>query len=307
MSKKITYALLVPCYNAENYIPGFLENISQLKKPFDEVLFYDDASVDNTYQMLLSRGLSVIKGSMNMGPGYARNRLAERSTSDYIHFHDIDDEFSSSFLSLVDQNANATSSDVILGYADWIDAVNRNIIIKWRYSEVEIQKCPLTYFISNPLGIINTVYKKDAFLNVHGFNETVKCWEDADLHIKLAAAAFSFSVIPHVLAYSIRHNNGISNNQQWCWGCRLIFIKKYLEEYSTMVEKHVFKSELNKIKVAFINMKLYNKLDNIILLNKTYQLGIQTPKINIIYYLNKVIPASLIAKAISYLTNPINN
>ena len=89
----------------------------------------------------------------------------------------------------------------------------------------------LAYFISHPLGVINTVYKKSTFKKTGGFSQEIKCWEDSDLHVRLAALDINFGVINKVLAYSIRHNNGISQNQDKCWQCRLNFLVEYLKLY----------------------------------------------------------------------------
>lgn len=292
---------MVPCYNAAVYIDSFINHIQTLAKPFDEVIFYDDASTDNTTALLLSKGCNVIRGKTNKGPGYARNRLAEAATSNYIHFHDIDDEFNPGYLTWVWEKIINKPADVILGYADWIDSQSRKVLIKWRYNENDIVKHPLAYFIANPLGVINVTYKKLTFLETGGFNEEIKCWEDADLHVRLAAAGAQFTVIDKVVAYSIRHNNGISHNQQWCWSCRLKFIKLYLLNYRHIVDKEVFKTELKRIQTAFVNMGLYPQLNQIIKLNHQYSLGISVQKINILYYLNKIIPAAILQKTLRYL------
>lgn len=297
---RIKFALLVPCYNAAGYIDLFLDNLSKLDTPFDEIIFYDDASTDNTYQLLKSKSCNVIKASENRGPGYARNRLAEAATCPYIHFHDIDDEFNPQFLSLVNEKLEHHPYDIVLGNADWVDQASRNVLIKWRYHQDKIINNPIAYFISNPLGIINTVYNRQFFLQENGFNEEIKCWEDADLHIRLAAAGAKFEVIDEVLAYSVRHSNGISRNQQWCWQCRLKFIKLYLEKYRGMVDREIFKTELKRIQTAFVNMGLYNRLNQIIALNKLYGLGISTHKIAIVYYLNKIVPTVVLQKTLQY-------
>ncbi|TSD65874.1 glycosyltransferase family 2 protein [Inquilinus sp. KBS0705] len=227
MTTASTYSLLVPCYNAESYLDKFLANIAKLSIPFDEILFYDDASTDDTVRLILAKGYTLIQGKSNKGPGYARNRLAHAATGDYIHFHDVDDEIAPEFLSLVKQKAELSVPDVIVGYADWIDSATRQPLISWRYDEDQIATDPLAYFIENPLGVINTTYKKDAFLNVSGFDEKQHCWEDADLHIRLARSGAKFVVINQVIAWSIRHNNGISSNQKNCWLCRLNYLDSY--------------------------------------------------------------------------------
>ena len=235
MTNLPTHSLLVPCYNAQAYIDAFLSAVGKLHKPFDQVLFYDDASTDDTYQILKGKGCTVIKGDINSGPGYARNRLAQKATGQYIHFHDIDDEFNPDFLNLVNASLAVKPTDVVLGYADWIDPATRRPVIQWRYNLAEIITYPVGYFLANPLGIINTVYKKEAFEKVNGFNEHIKCWEDADLHVRLAASGASFAVIDKVIAYSLRHETGISNQQDKCWECRFKFLENYI---NTLDVKH---------------------------------------------------------------------
>lgn len=226
MNKSITYSLLVPCYNAEAYVATFIEQINNLTIKFDQVIFYDDASTDQTARLITEMGYSLLNGKKNMGPGYARNRLAEAASSKYIHFHDIDDELVPDFLELINNKALA-NYDVIVGYADWLSSTDRRTLIEWRYDEKNIKQSPVSYFISNPLGIINVVYKKASFVKVKGFDEHKHCWEDADLHVRLAMANCSFSVVNKVLAFSIRHSNGISNNQELCWQCRINYLDSY--------------------------------------------------------------------------------
>ena len=226
----LRFSLLVPCYNAEKYIDSFLGNFSKLSMPFDEVIFYDDASTDQTAQIIKSRGYQLIAGETNKGPGFARNRLAEAAQGDYIHFHDIDDEINPAFLELMNKKISLVKSDVIIGHADWIDSKTRQTVISWQYNEAEILQDAVAYFVSHPLGIINTLYKRTVFIKVRGFDERLHCWEDADLHVRLAWAGATFSVIDEVLAYSIRHNNGISKNQAACWNCRMNYLEKYQQE-----------------------------------------------------------------------------
>src|ERR1700733_3696119 len=92
-------ALLVPCYNAAPYIGDFIANMQRQTRSFDEVLFYDDASTDNTVELLVNQSLGrAILGKKNAGPSIGRNILLRESTSDLIHFHDVDDWLEPSFL-----------------------------------------------------------------------------------------------------------------------------------------------------------------------------------------------------------------
>lgn len=302
MNTNFRHSLLIPCYNAAKYVDDFLLQLTNLNSKFNEVLFYDDASTDDTVHLLEKNGQKVIKGTKNMGPGYARNQLAYAAKEKYIHFHDIDDEIAHDFLEQVNLKLSLSDTDVIIGYADWIDKHTRNSLILWKYHEVHLQEDPLSYLITHPLGIINTVYKKSTFLNIGGFNEKFKCWEDADLNVKLAAANASFQVIDNIIAWSLRHNNGISNDQKMCWNCRLKFLESYLTNYLGLVDNNIFKQELKKVQTALINMGNFNSLITIFNLNKKYQLNIPNTKAKLIYASNIILPSSWLKKILSSLT-----
>lgn len=220
-------SLLVPCFNASKYIDGFLQHIASLG--FAEVIFYNDGSTDNTLELLENSGHTFISSSVNNGSGFARNKLAKSATCEYIHFHDIDDKFNPEFIDLI-KAPLSKSPDIIVGNADWIIEATNQVEIQWRYDANEANADPLAYFIEHPLGIINTVYKRASFLAAGGFNEKIKCWEDSDLHVTLATKGNKFAFTDNVLAYSMRHNNGVSSNQNWCWQCRFKFLQGYLAQ-----------------------------------------------------------------------------
>lgn len=294
----MTIALLVPVFNAENYIHAFVENLKQLPGTFDEILFYNDGSVDKSASILQSLGYPVIESKENSGPGYARNRLAEAATTDYIHFHDIDDEICVNFLPLMREKLSTSHADVIMGFADWVDADSRDLQIAWRYSESDIQEDPLTYFIRNPLGIISTAYRRAKFLSVNGFDENIKCWEDSDLHVRLAADRANFVVIKETIAISLRHENGISKNQNWCWLCRVKFLDRYIGTYRK-INRSVFESELRKAAIAFVKMGAFRNLHTILDVNRKYNLRVPFRRFRLLHVFSLIVPPALLAKMLN--------
>jgi glycosyltransferase involved in cell wall biosynthesis len=223
----IRYSLLVPCFNAEKFIDSFLKNISKLNKQFDEIIFYDDASTDGTVNLLKSKNCNIIENDINRGPGYARNQLANAATGDYIHFHDVDDELDADYLSATSTIAFNHAFDVILCNVNWYNAHTKTLQIEWKYSDAELQKNPIGYTIANPIGGINGLYKRSKFIETCGFNTTIRIWEDADMHVKLAAAKSSFYVIEKVLSYSLRYSESASKNQSFGWLIRLSLLQNY--------------------------------------------------------------------------------
>ena len=59
---------------------------------------YNDCSTDNTAEVARSYGATVISGDENRGCSYGRAQLAEYASTDWIHFHDADDDLLNGFV-----------------------------------------------------------------------------------------------------------------------------------------------------------------------------------------------------------------
>ena len=94
--KKIS--LVVPCYNEQEVINLFYEEIQKIKKDFDnvkfEIIFVNDGSSDNTLNLMreLSKNDDVryISFSRNFGKEAAMYAGLEASTGDYVAIMDAD-------------------------------------------------------------------------------------------------------------------------------------------------------------------------------------------------------------------------
>lgn len=209
--------------------------------PFDEVLFYDDASTDRSVMMLESKGFKVIRGSENKGQGYARNRLAEASTCTWLHFHDIDDLLTVDYLAKTAAIAENDAIDVVLCNVDWYNQHGNKVILRWYYLNSEIKLNPVSYTIANPIGGINGLYRKSKFIAAGGFNSAMRIWEDADMHVRLAACNAKFHIVEEVLAIAIRYPRSASTDQVSGWLNRLKCLKDYFER---------FKDEINRTTIG---------------------------------------------------------
>jgi len=292
-------SLLIPCYNAENYLPRLWETVKAQTVPFDEIICYDDASQDNTIEVAKSLGAKVIVGVKNMGVSHARNQLAKVSTCEWIHFHDADDLLHPEYLEKVKTRINE-NTDVIVCNVDWIDEKTRNLIIPWRYSNHKFQISPLISAITNPIGGINGLYRRDCFLKIKGFREDYSCWEDADLHVRLAAFGAKFLIIEEVLAFALRHNSGISKDDLKCWQCRFQLLKIYSEEFDHSVNETII-DQLEVVTTAFLNLN--DKELALESLKFAQSLGGKLPKTNniLLQLLKLVLPAFWLIQLQNYI------
>lgn len=225
----MTYSLLIPCYRAASYLPRLREQVSALNPQFDEVLLADDASDDDTFEIARSLGFSIIRLEKNMGPGGARNELVKRAKGEWIHFLDADDLIDPAFLRLMAPQA-MEFRDVILCSGDWIDENDGSLQKRWSFDYRVMQHDSITTLFNCPVPLLCSLIRRSKFLKIGGFDIRKRCWEDGDLHLRLAAEGSIFHVINEVLSTSIRHSRGASGSHLYCHKCRLEFIEGYIQK-----------------------------------------------------------------------------
>lgn len=86
---KPTIATVMPNYNHAAYLPAAIESVLSQTRPPDEFLILDDASTDNSVEVIRSYAgdnptIRLIQGTVNIGVHAAHRRLFELATCDYI-------------------------------------------------------------------------------------------------------------------------------------------------------------------------------------------------------------------------------
>ena len=221
-----TTGLLIPCYNAERYLPNLKKQIEALNPKFDEVILVDDGSTDRTVERGRELGLTIEPLGVNRGPGAARNAAAKRCRAEWIHFHDCDDELHPDYLARTLPQA-AADTDVVLSSSDFLEEADRSFVMRWSFDRDAWAKDPIRGAIRTGVNTTSSLIRKSKFEEIGGFNEEKRCWEDGDMHLRLALAGARFRTVPDVLCTSLRHARGTSGNRLYCHRCRLGFLKEY--------------------------------------------------------------------------------
>ena len=232
-------AILIPCYNAAEYLSDLFEGINAQTIPFDEIICYDDCSTDNTIEVALRLGARVIKGYENKGPSFGRNRLIEATKSDWIHFHDADDLIDPSFVEvfqkyIIDQNTQFLCNAAVLYRLN--RSINVGNIVYDSLNEADDQ---LEYFLNNVGFASMGLYSKKALESIGGFREDIKANEDPDLHVRLVKNGFTVKAVNKYLVTKLEHDTSYSH-QNWML-CVEEKLKCY-EMYLTTFEKKYFKT-----------------------------------------------------------------
>ena len=91
----VLLSIVIPVYNAAQYLPSYLERLVSAQLPEIELLLVDDGSSDNSAQICRSYAARYpwirYFYQENAGPSAARNRGLQAATGDYVAFHDSDD------------------------------------------------------------------------------------------------------------------------------------------------------------------------------------------------------------------------
>lgn len=86
-------SILIPCYNAEEYLSDSIESALMQTWPHCEVIIVDDGSIDNSLSIARSyegERVTIIQQS-NQGASAARNRAFQAATGEYVQYLDADD------------------------------------------------------------------------------------------------------------------------------------------------------------------------------------------------------------------------
>jgi len=224
---KPSAALLVPCYNAGPYLENLRRQVDALNPAFDEVIIVDDGSTDGTVEKARSLGFDIKPLGTNRGPGGARNAAVKSAIAEWIHFLDADDEIASDYLAKVMPFTNV-DVDVVLCSCDFLDEVSRERLMTWTFDPVLFAENPVKGCLSTGVNTPSSLIRRGKFEEVGGFDEQRRCWEDGDMHLRLALAGARFRAIPDVLSFGIRHQRGTSGSELYCHRCRLAFLENYL-------------------------------------------------------------------------------
>jgi glycosyltransferase involved in cell wall biosynthesis len=121
-------AVVVPCYNVENYLARCLDSLVNQTYDNFEVIMVEDCSTDDTKKIVKKYekkydNFRAVYNVKNGGLGNARNVGIDATKSDYICFLDSDDWLPSNFISemhatLTANKADVSVCDVYLRYDD---------------------------------------------------------------------------------------------------------------------------------------------------------------------------------------------
>lgn len=171
-------SIVVPVLNEEKYLPILLDSfLNQTRKDF-EIVIADGKSQDKTVEnadkfkdRLNLRVIEVDKKNV----AHQRNAGAKQAKGDYIVFMDADYIVKKNFVDVCFLEVEKTEADLIIPFSY---PITSNIL--WKiYFAFQNVICVISNYLGKPFGVASAnIVKKQAFLKMGGYNESVYVFED---------------------------------------------------------------------------------------------------------------------------------
>jgi glycosyltransferase involved in cell wall biosynthesis len=224
----MTLALLIPAWNAARWLPRLLASAAAQTEPFDEIWVYDDASTDDTAAIAEGMGARVIRGQINLGCSAGKNALACRTSCEWIHFHDADDELMPNFVALAQRWMARGTADVVLFPYEERDETGAAITVR-RFDPDDLGRDARSYAIREQINPFCGLYRRQTFLDAGGYDTdpAVLYNEDVAMHIGLAFAGLAFAAETDVSIINHRRGGSMSAaNARGCARAQLAVLEK---------------------------------------------------------------------------------
>ena len=173
--KKIS--VIIPCYNAAPYLPNLMDSLigQTVGKDAMEIICVNDASADNTYEVLLSfeqaypESVMVINLPENMRQGTARNIALGYASGTYVAFIDADDyiekDMFEKLLGVAEKENLDMAGGIVLHHENGREVRMPNHLNTGQVVEVKGPRDRMDLILhGNCGGIVSKIYKRELLL-----------------------------------------------------------------------------------------------------------------------------------------------
>ena len=236
MNKKPLISVIMNCYNGESFLKEAIESLLQQTYANWELVFWDNASTDQSKNILLSYSDKRIKyfcATSHTGLGTARVEALKKAQGIYITILDADDIWLKDKLSFqVDKMLSFSSSSkevgLIYGRCELFFEGSIPKETKTLPLEGEIFDQLLSGKTSIPLPTL--FFPKNVYDKVGGFNASYDYCNDLDLLLKISSKYDAF-FIDEVIAKYRMHNKSLTGLSNQSSGKHYIEYIRLISQY----------------------------------------------------------------------------
>lgn len=213
MTTGIKFSIIIPAYNAEKTIERAIDSALAQTYGNYEIIVVDDASSDNTEQIIKSKyakKIQYIRKVGNVGSSAARNTAMDAATGDYFAFLDADDVWHHEKLMLIKTILEA-KPDITLFYHPF---TMEHILGKRLPEDIVVYKLPFIKLLpANMIATSCAILKNDTAFR---FEPTMRYTEDYDLWLRVGYKHKIFFInIPLTQIFRMYTTSGGISENRW--------------------------------------------------------------------------------------------
>lgn len=230
---KIKVSVIVPVYNAQDYLEQCIVSILAQTLQEIEVICVDDSSTDRSLEILKKYekedSRMRVLTQPNSGAGAARNRGLSQASGEYLSFLDADDFFEPDMLELAYAKAKEDRADMVVFKSDQYHTDSDQFVqVAWTLREKEIP--PYTPF--NHRQMTDNIFKvfvgwawdklfsREFVEKHHLIFQEQRTSNDLLFVFSAVALAKRITIVPKVLAHQRRDaKDSLSKTRENSWHC----------------------------------------------------------------------------------------
>ena len=220
---KPVVSVVIPAYNASQYIAESLDSVFAQTLPEFEILVTNDAAPDTpALESVLARytdpRLIYLKTDVNKSASGARNSCIRAARGEFVAFLDADDKWKPEYLARMVAAMRADPGlSVLYSNCIWFGPTSfagQTYMSLWPSSRPVTLDALLSERAKPTTSSV--MARREALLEVGLFDETLRCVEDFDLWCRLAARGKRFDFIEDPLMMR-RAGGGLTSNRVACF------------------------------------------------------------------------------------------
>ncbi|MCJ8281127.1 MAG: glycosyltransferase [Rivularia sp. ALOHA_DT_140] len=206
-------SVVVPVYNGEQTIKETIESVLNQTFTNLELIVVNDGSLDSTLNVIshIKDPRLKVFSYRNAGVAITRNRGIEQSQGEYIAFLDADDLWTSDKLE-AQLKALQSNRKAAVAYS-WVDYIDESGDFLHHGNHITVNgNAYEQMLVENVLeNGSNPLIRREALINVGGFNQSLTPAEDWDMWLRLAAV-YDFVTVPYPqILYRTLSSSGSTN------------------------------------------------------------------------------------------------
>lgn len=243
MNNNPIVSVIITTHNRAGLLPKAVRSVlSQSFKDF-ELIIVDDASSDNTEQVIKSftdDRILYLRHPFSKGGPAARNSGLQLSCGKYIAFLDDDDEWMSG--KLLKQTAKLDNAPARVGIIYcWANLIASSGRVRPRPTPRKHGDLSYDLLWGSVFGSVSkALIRRECFDKVGGFNEELSSCQDWDMWFRIARF-YDFDFVPEVLCNIYQHSEQISNTYKSIIPGRIHMVENHFndfQEYPAILVQH---------------------------------------------------------------------